>query len=65
MTAPRSWSPLSGQVARARAHVDQRRAQVAAGDGFDAGALVKGADDGSADRRLAAGEVVLGRGRRV
>ena len=51
--ALRSWSPLSGQVAVGDVLTSINGEPVAAGDGFDAAALVKGADDGSADRRLA------------
>ena len=53
VTALRSWSPLSGQVAVGDVLTSINGEPVAAGDGFDAAALVKGADDGSADRRLA------------
>ena len=53
VTALRSWSPLSGRVAVGDVLTSINGEPVAAGDGFDAAALVKGADDGSADRRLA------------
>ena len=52
VTALRSWSPLAGQVAVGDLLATINGTPVAAGDGFDAAALVKGADDGTDNRSL-------------